>query len=55
MLKTAVQGYLQTAEELAEMALEFEEEEWLPLFEQELNATRDLPFATAIRHILMSF
>jgi uncharacterized protein (TIGR02646 family) len=53
--KAAVQGYLQTAEVLTEMVLNFGEEECLPLFEKELNATKDLPFATAIRHILMPF
>lgn len=55
MRKTAVQGYLQTAEELAEMASEFDEKEWLSLLEEELDATKDLPFATAIRHALMPF
>ncbi|MCP4119750.1 MAG: TIGR02646 family protein [Desulfobacteraceae bacterium] len=55
MRKATVQGYLQTAEELVEMALKFDAEEWLPLLEEELNATKDLPFATAIRHIMMPF
>ncbi|MEN8214990.1 MAG: retron Ec78 anti-phage system effector HNH endonuclease PtuB [Pseudomonadota bacterium] len=53
MRQAAVQGYYQTAEELAEMAKEFPEEEWYPLLEEELEAINELPFATAIKHVLM--
>jgi len=53
MRKNAVQGYLQTAEELAEMAAVFDEEEWLPFFMAEIEAIKGLPFETAIRHTLM--
>jgi hypothetical protein len=43
----------QTAEELAEMANEFPEEEWYSLVQEELEAIKELPFATAIKHVLM--
>lgn len=55
MRKAAVQGYLQTAEDIFEMASNFDEDEWWPLLEAELQATEHLPFTTAIRHILMPF
>ncbi|MGD9732384.1 MAG: hypothetical protein AB7U45_09395 [Desulfamplus sp.] len=55
MRRAAVKDYLQTAEAFAEMALEFDEEEWRPLLEKELETIKKLPFSTAIRHILMSF
>ena len=47
-----VAGYVQTAEEFAEIAKEYPESEWLPLLLQELSATANLPFATAIKHVL---
>lgn len=47
-----VAGYVQTVEELAKMANEFPEADWLPLLQQELAATAHLPFATAIKHVL---
>lgn len=50
--KKHVIGYLQTAKEIAEMALEFEESEWLPFLEEELQAIAGQPFETAIRHVL---
>lgn len=50
--ETHVIGYLQTAKEIAEMALEFEESEWLPFLEEELQAIAGQPFETAIRHVL---
>jgi len=53
MRKSAVQGYLQTAEDLATLAIEYDESEWKPLLEQELEAIRNHPFATAIKHTLM--
>lgn len=46
-------GYVQTAEEFAQMAQHFPENEWLPLLQTELRNIADLPFATAIRHVLM--
>lgn len=51
--ETTVKGYLQTAEELAQMAVEFDEEDWLPLLKEELDTIETLPFATAIKHVLM--
>ncbi|MFZ4802600.1 MAG: retron Ec78 anti-phage system effector HNH endonuclease PtuB [Chlorobium sp.] len=53
MRKSTLQGYLQTAEEFAAMAEQFEEKEWRPLLEEELYRIKDLPFATAIKHLLM--
>lgn len=52
--ETHVKGYKKTAEELAEMAANFDEDEWLPLLEAELAAIADLPFSTAIKHILLA-
>jgi hypothetical protein len=45
-------GYLQTAEEFLQMANEFDEKEWRPVLEEELNRIKNLPFSTAIKHIL---
>jgi len=45
-------GYLQTAESFAEMAANFDESEWLPLLQSELDNTAHLPYATAIKHVL---
>ncbi|MBC3414220.1 TIGR02646 family protein [Pseudomonas sp. SWRI51] len=45
-------GYLQTALDLAQIAQEWPEEEWLPFLQDELRATAMLPFATAIKHVL---
>ncbi len=53
MRKNAVQGYLQTAEELAEMAALFGEDEWVPFLMAEIKAIKGQPFETAIRHTLM--
>ncbi|MEB4591698.1 retron Ec78 anti-phage system effector HNH endonuclease PtuB [Candidatus Thiothrix sp. Deng01] len=54
MRSSAVQGYIQTAEELAAMSADFPEDEWLELLQQELAAVEHLPFVTAIKHILKS-
>ena len=54
MRSSAVQGYIQTAEELAAMSADFPEDEWLDLLQQELAAVEHLPFVTAIKHILKS-
>lgn len=51
--ESEVKGYIQTAEFLTEMAEEFEEKDWLPLLQDELNSIKGLPFETAIRHILL--
>ncbi|WP_338352887.1 retron Ec78 anti-phage system effector HNH endonuclease PtuB [Thalassolituus oleivorans] len=51
--EAAIKGYLQTAEELASLAEEFEEEDWLPLLNAELEAIKNLPFSTAIKHVLL--
>ena len=47
-----VAGYVQTAEFFAEMANAFSEADWMPLLAEELAATAQLPFATAIKHVL---
>jgi len=51
--KTAVIGYLQTAEELASYAVEFDEADWSPLLKEELEQIKNLPFTTAIKHVLL--
>lgn len=51
--ETMVKGYLQTAEEFAQLAEEFEPEEWQPLLIEELAAIEHLPFTTAIKHVLL--
>ena len=50
--RTEVVGYVQTAEQFADFAQHFPEDEWLPLLQQELQNIENLPFATAIRHVL---
>lgn len=50
--KAEVAGYIQTAEEFAEMANHFQESEWLPLLQQEVSNIAHLPYATAIKHVL---
>ncbi len=50
--KFEVIGYVQTAEYIAEIAAEYGPEEWQPLLQEELEKIQDLPFETAIRHIL---
>ncbi|MDX8413362.1 MAG: retron Ec78 anti-phage system effector HNH endonuclease PtuB [Mariprofundales bacterium] len=52
MRQSAVQGYVQTAEELLAIAENFDENEWMPLLQQELNTIKNQPFATAIKHVL---
>lgn len=47
-----VLGYVQTAEQFAEFAQHFPEDEWMPMLQQELQNIEHLPFATAIRHVL---
>lgn len=51
----AIKGYLQTAEELLEIATEFDEDDWYPLLQEELNRTKYLPFSTAIKHTLIPY
>lgn len=50
--RRAVGPYLETAEAFMQMSEEYEVEKWLPLLKEELRAVVDLPFATAIRHVL---
>ncbi len=52
MRRSAAAGYLQTAEELRELAEHYPESDWLPLLHSELAATAHLPFVTAIHHAL---
>ena len=47
-----VYGYIQTAEDFAEFAEHFPEEDWMPLLQEEIHNISHLPFATAIRHVL---
>lgn len=47
-----VSEYKQTAEVFAEMAAQYPTEEWLPLLEEEIRKTANLPYATAIKHVL---
>ncbi len=51
--ETAIKGYIQTAEELASYAAEYDEAEWLPLLQEELDKIKDFPFTTAIKHVLL--
>lgn len=51
--ETAVKGYLQTAEEIATYVEEFDEADWLPLLQDELDKIESLPFTTAIKHVLL--
>lgn len=52
MRQQAAAGYVQTAEEIYALAAEWPEEEWLPILEEELNDTANLPFATVIKYTL---
>lgn len=52
MRQQAAAGYLQTSEELCALAAEYPPEEWQPLLVNELAITAQLPFATAIKHVL---
>lgn len=47
-----IEGYIQTAEEFANLATQFPETEWMPLLQEEITNTAHLPYATAIKHIL---
>jgi uncharacterized protein (TIGR02646 family) len=53
MRQQAAAGYIQTGEELREFASAFAEAEWLPLLQAELAVIANLPFATAIKHVLL--
>lgn len=52
--KSAVCGYVQTAEELYKLASEFPEEDVMELLREEINQTAHLPFCTAIKHVLLN-
>jgi uncharacterized protein (TIGR02646 family) len=54
MRKAHTMGYLQTALDIAELAQECPEEDWLAILQDELLQTENLPFATAIKHVLTS-
>jgi len=51
--ETEIIGYGQTAAEFAIYAAEFDEAEWLPLLQDELRKIKDLPFTTAIKHLIL--
>ncbi len=53
MRQQAAAGYLQTSELLHALSVEFSPAECLPFLEEEIRATANLPFATAIKHVLM--
>jgi uncharacterized protein (TIGR02646 family) len=50
--KFNLMGYLQTAEEIVSLAMEFDDADWRPYLDEELNAISGKPFETAIRHVL---
>lgn len=50
--KVHTSGYLQTALEIAELAQHCAEEDWLAFLHEELQNIANLPFATAIKHVL---
>lgn len=50
--RSQVIGYLYDAEELAQLAVEFDESEWRPILEDILRSIEGHPFETAIRHVL---
>ena len=50
--KSHLMGYVQTAEEIVSLAMEFEDSDWRPLLDEELSAISGKPFETAIRHVL---
>jgi uncharacterized protein (TIGR02646 family) len=50
--ETAIKGYLETAEAFVDIALEYNIEDWMPLFEEELAEIHTLAFSTAIKHTL---
>jgi uncharacterized protein (TIGR02646 family) len=50
-----IQGYLQTAEYFLELANEFDRSEWEPELVKELLTIVNLPFATAIKHIILYY
>jgi uncharacterized protein (TIGR02646 family) len=52
MRQQAAAGYLQTSEEFCALAAEYPEDEWRPLLDQEIRSVIDLPFFTAIKHVL---
>lgn len=53
MRHSAVQGHIETAEELLGLIGVFDEEEWLSLLEDELKEIATLPFSTAIKHLFL--
>ena len=50
--RSELAGYVQTAEQFAEMAQHFSEAEWSTLLQEEIDNTTHLPFSTAIKHVL---
>ncbi|TFW72287.1 TIGR02646 family protein [Methylotenera oryzisoli] len=52
--KSAVCGYVQTAEVLYKLASELPEENVMELLLEEINKTANLPFCTAIKHVLLN-
>lgn len=50
--RSEIYGYSQTAEYLAELAIDCDHSEYLSLLQDELDQTAHLPCSTAIKHIL---
>lgn len=50
--RAELEGYKQTAEDFMAFSNAYPLEEWMPLFQEELDKIAELPFATAIRHML---
>jgi len=47
-----VAGYIQTAEMLLEIFEEFGKDDYHSFLKQELDEIKDLPFITAIKHVI---
>lgn len=52
MRHAMISGYKKTAEDIQELAVLFPPDVWMPFFAEELAQTQDLPFCTAIKHVL---
>lgn len=50
--RTAVIGYIKTAEAIQELAQSYPPEAWMSFLEEELEQIQELPFCTAIKHVL---
>jgi uncharacterized protein (TIGR02646 family) len=53
MRKVVCQGYIEDANFFLEMSLQCPQDEWWPLYQEELSKIKELPFYTAIKHTLL--